>query len=99
MNANDIASTSQTSAVEVSSAIDIASTSQSQSPVVYLDTHKNLGSSRKWEPYFVTQSQGPEEEAFYLDLDLKRWPGGMRFPSIQQIRAPRLGDVLQRHSA
>jgi len=40
-----------------------------------------------------SRPHGPDSDEFYASLGCVRWPGGMRFPSLPQIRAPRLGDV------
>jgi hypothetical protein len=40
-----------------------------------------------------SRPQGTEEELFYQQHKLLRWAGGMQFPSLAQIRAPRLNDV------
>ena len=40
-----------------------------------------------------SRPQGPAEQAFYDSLGLKPWPGGMKFPSLDQIHAPRLHHV------
>jgi hypothetical protein len=43
-----------------------------------------------------SRPQGPAEQQFYEDQKLERWPGGMLFPPIHQIREPRLHDVRGR---
>ena len=40
-----------------------------------------------------SRPQGLEEQQFYDDLELERWPGGDEIPPIDQIRKPRLHDV------
>ena len=42
-----------------------------------------------------SRPHGPESLEFYKKLGCARWPGGMRFPSLAQIRAPRLNDILR----
>ena len=40
-----------------------------------------------------SRPHGPDTDAFYAALGCVSWPGDMRFPSLSQIRSPRLGDV------
>ena len=41
---------------------------------------------------------GEDEQAFYDSHDIQHWPTEMRFPSFEQLKAPKFGDVTQAHS-
>ena len=41
---------------------------------------------------------GEDEQAFYDRHGINHWPTEMRFPSFEQLKAPKFGDVTEGHS-